>query len=444
MQVSAIVLFVNVLRFRHLITGVLALSACGADTTDMPDRATCIDPKANTRYSALTLGPNVDGIAFATRGILAGAPASSAAPPTTMLPVLGAPCSKATDRPACEARASELLRASDSKGWNVSTSICVGNCFPPANTDLAVITTGDDVKLATLDDVRAAVSPIETRDEAVALLLLGNGNVDCGENNVRSEKDGFVFKYTYESCSGAITELFTKISSADGKASSAGTHKAKDADNGCVEGRRPAGLRPTQVSWLAGVGPCLAEIAHMEAAAVLAFDELYARLVERNAPAKLLARIAAAREDEVRHAALTAELAVRHGESVRAPVVDRVNTRSDLAIENAIEGCVREAFGAVVSAFQAAHAADPAIRSAFIEIARDEARHAELSWAIQAWLAVDCTAVMRDAWDALAGELSEPAPEVRRVTGYPTLAEQRALLAALRSVVEDRAPAIAA
>ncbi len=442
MQVSAIVLLVNVLRFRHLITCVLALSACGDDTTDMPDRATCIDPKATTRYSALTIGPNVDGIALATRG---SSSAASGVPATiTMLPVLGAPCSKATDRAACEARASELLRAEDSAGWEVRTAMCGGGCSPVTNNDLAVITSGNDVKLATLDDLRAAVSPIETRDEAVALLMLGNGFVDCGSNNVRPEKDGFVFKYTSESCSGAISEIFTKISSADGKQSSAGTHKVKEADTGCIEGRRPAGLRVTDVPWLSGVGPCLAEIAHMEAAAVLAFDELHARLVERDAPAALLSRVVAAREDEVRHAAMTAGLAAKFGGDVPVPVVERVENERDLTLENAVEGCVREAFGAVVSAFQAARAGDAAIRSAFVEIARDEARHAELSWAIHAWLAVDCTAAMREAWDVLATELTEPAAEVRRVTGYPTLAEQRALLAALRSVVEDGAAAVAA
>lgn len=336
---------------------------------------------------------------------------------------------------------SRFLASADSKTWFVDTSKCFA-CGRDGKADLGVITAGDDVRLATLDDVRVAVSPIETRDEAAAILLLQNGYVDCNtENNVRPEGDGWVFKVTSSSCNGSKSETFTKIAR-DGTMSKAGTHKISDADDGCIEGRRPAGLVPTRSPWLSSVGLCLAEIAHMEAAAVHAFAEVAQRLRELEAPARLLARVEHARQDEVRHARLTHALAAKHGAAVRAPVVSEVAERPDFAIENAVEGCVREAFGAVVAAFQAANAADPEVRAAFAGIAEDEARHAELSFAIDAWLmarlgSADRHAValaVEEAWTALGAELSEPASEVRRVVGYPTLAEQRALLAALRDV----------
>ncbi|MBX3231010.1 MAG: ferritin-like domain-containing protein [Labilithrix sp.] len=446
----------DVARFRRLISHLLAspvvLAACGGSVTEMPERAVCIDPSSADRYAALSLGPNVDGIAFATRPY--DAPSTTA---RTRLPSLGAPCSKATDRTACEARASALLvteEAEEAEGWPVNGAVCGDRasrgaalaCSASAN-DVAVITSGDDVRRASLDDVRRAVSPVETLDEAIALLILQGGNVDCNDANARSESDGWTFKHTVHYCSGRVTESFTKVSR-EGMLSDAGQNVVEEADNGCIEGRRPAGLRPTGSPWLSAVGPCLAEIAYMEAAAVHAFADLAARLRELGAPRALIERAEEARRDEVRHAALARELAARHGGEVKTPVVAHAAAPGDalaFAIENAVEGCVREAFGAVVSAFQAANAADPRIRTAFASIARDEARHAELAFAIDGWLAARLDAAARravavamdDAWDALAAELAElaePAEEVRRVAGYPTLVEQCALLAALRDV----------
>lgn len=56
-----------------------------------------------------------------------------------------------------------------------------------------------------------------------------------------------------------------------------------------------------------------------------------------------------------------------------------------LAAENAIEGCARESYGALVAAWQATHAIDDDVRAAYASIARDEARHALLSAAIDDW-----------------------------------------------------------
>jgi hypothetical protein len=56
-----------------------------------------------------------------------------------------------------------------------------------------------------------------------------------------------------------------------------------------------------------------------------------------------------------------------------------------MARENAVEGCVNETFGALVAAWQAAHARDASRRRSFARIAADEARHAALSWAVARW-----------------------------------------------------------
>jgi hypothetical protein len=62
-----------------------------------------------------------------------------------------------------------------------------------------------------------------------------------------------------------------------------------------------------------------------------------------------------------------------------------VRSLGALARENAREGCVRETFGAMIAAHQAAHAADAVTRDAMAAIAVDESRHAQLAWEVDAW-----------------------------------------------------------
>ncbi|HWZ87964.1 MAG TPA: hypothetical protein VNW92_03915 [Polyangiaceae bacterium] len=57
-----------------------------------------------------------------------------------------------------------------------------------------------------------------------------------------------------------------------------------------------------------------------------------------------------------------------------------------MALENAVEGCVRETYGALVATWQAQVARDPVVRAAMKRIARDETRHAALSWSVGSWL----------------------------------------------------------
>ncbi len=56
-----------------------------------------------------------------------------------------------------------------------------------------------------------------------------------------------------------------------------------------------------------------------------------------------------------------------------------------LAVENAVEGCVRETMGALFAMHQAASAADPHVRATMVSIAPDETRHAALGWAVAEW-----------------------------------------------------------
>ena len=62
-----------------------------------------------------------------------------------------------------------------------------------------------------------------------------------------------------------------------------------------------------------------------------------------------------------------------------------VRTLFEVALENAIEGCVGETYGAAVAAYQGEWATDPAVRGTMRAIAVDEAEHASLGWAVDGW-----------------------------------------------------------
>lgn len=143
-------------------------------------------------------------------------------------------------------------------------------------------------------------------------------------------------------------------------------------------GRAPTGLvglSPMHDS----LGSWLAVSAEMEAAAVHAFWQLADELEAHGIPGDA-ARVAA--EDEVRHAHDTAKLSLRHGVMPATPRVHALaepRSLEAIALDNAVEGCGRELFGATLNAWQADHAADPEVRALMRTIAGDELGHARLS-----------------------------------------------------------------
>lgn len=152
-------------------------------------------------------------------------------------------------------------------------------------------------------------------------------------------------------------------------------------------GRRPAGLASTAHAADCPQGAYWAGAAHLEAAAVYAFRALARELREHGAPRGLVARAIAAAGDEVRHARSTTALARRHGAAIaRVEVVaPEPRTLAAIAEENAVEGCVRETWGALITAYQARAAGDKRVRRLMARIADDEVAHAELGWAVARW-----------------------------------------------------------
>ena len=210
-----------------------------------------------------------------------------------------------------------------------------------------------------------------------------------------------------------------------------------------VCGRRPHGLRRTRnATHRSSLGEYLAQAAYLEAASVTAFERLGAELDAHRAPIRLGVAARRAARDEARHARLMGRLARTAGGRPPALRVAPARPRSlaALASENAVEGCVRETFGALVAWWQAAAAADPAVKSAARSIAPDESRHANLAWQINAWARPRLNrrslgrvqAARVQAVDRLAAEWGQSLPaEVRNPLGLPDGPTALSLLAAL-------------
>jgi rubrerythrin len=211
---------------------------------------------------------------------------------------------------------------------------------------------------------------------------------------------------------------------------------------GCV-GRRPDGLCATLLTGGDETpGDWLARTARLEAAAVAAFVLLAHELEALGAPRELLARLKRAARDEIAHTEqLTALARARGAEPAPAIVIPQLRRSPlELALENAVEGCVRECWGALCARFQAAAAQAPDVRAVFDGIAREEAEHAQLSRDIGAWLDAHlgprdraCVAAARDqAIGDLRRELERDlAAPTRSELGLPSRAQALAALDAL-------------
>ncbi len=218
----------------------------------------------------------------------------------------------------------------------------------------------------------------------------------------------------------------------------------------CPGGRRPRRLTlyeaTTPVADFAVVGTFFARQFQLEAASVPAFQVLREELTDFGAPAALRHAATAAARDEVRHARALSMLARRYGVQARAPRVGVAPPRElgDFAVHNAIEGCVRETYGAVLALVQARASQDPTVRAAMQRIATDEIRHAGLAFSIDAWASkrLSLTARARIAAaraasiDELEGQSRDGwTPALGAAAGLPDPGIARSLLAELRETV---------
>ena len=190
------------------------------------------------------------------------------------------------------------------------------------------------------------------------------------------------------------------------------------------------------------VGALFAESARLEAASVTAFRILRRELGHHRAPVPLLNAACRAAVDEIAHTRITAALARRYGArplASRTVAAPATRTLEEIAVENAVEGCVRETYGVLVARWQVTHAADPLIRRAMAGIAEDETRHTELAWAVARWVEPRLSRAARSSvHDARAAALESLRAEVAGGTeagdfaaGMPSAAVAQALVSGL-------------
>lgn len=366
---------------------VLASSGCQSVPPAVPDRGPVgTTPTGSASSSAGTSGS--DGPTFATPPDAASPPdASSAviAPPDATSPVV------ATTPPPSRAQSDPSGFCADYK----QRAVLAKRHRKPPRTPVRALGGGN----MPIDEheMRGGASWIAARNEVACTIVhdqrpgpvtlthsptccpTGRGNTPCPPSyditvngqlslieNVRLRPDGSV---------------------ASRSVAWSGTGTDPNPRHNC--GRRPEGMRLVGRSDdPAELGATIAEMAELEAASISAFERLARELAHHGAPATLVRRALLAMGDEVRHARVMTELAKSYGWTPRAIEVPRLPCRTlhEIAHENAIEGCVREAYGALVATYQAERAA-PELRARFAAIAADERSHAALSEDVHTWIA---------------------------------------------------------
>ncbi|MET0340654.1 MAG: ferritin-like domain-containing protein [Polyangiales bacterium] len=339
--------------------------------------------------SGLTLSGTYDSVAI--REVRGGIPgrlsdAGSAEtwavqPSVVTLSATGEPCKTATT-PAC----AEKVKGHPTQF--VATA-CAQMCVEHA----LVTTRGDEVRRWAGKDAIALLGEIDTADDALLLVSYAGYTLRCDDplnSGIRPVEGGFEVLATRmtKDCAPIVVTAFTLFVGRDGKLEVRAQTERSRQENACV-GRMAAHVDVHEpAAGASRLGDYLAHSAQLEAASVHAFAQLARELEAHGAPADLVTRAQAARDDEVRHAAEVGALATARGGMPGAPTVhaQAVRTLDAIAIENAVEGCVRETYGALVGAHQAARARDPGLRAAMGRIADDEARHAALSHAVHAWI----------------------------------------------------------
>ena len=327
----------------------------------------------------------------------------------------GEPCAAAADPDTCEM----LVEAAAEMGVVHLTT-----------------TSGDVVEtFVGQEELMRFLGTVDTAQEALLVALFDRKTIRCGDpalGSARRVADGYevIVTQVTASCDPLEYSRFLLHVSADGIVTELRS-EVYDSSSGVCIGRRPDGLaRQDPRRSNTGTGRHFAEIATLEAAAVIAFERLADDLERLGAPPALTADVRKAAEDEVRHAEVMTGVARHFGAEPEAPAVAQVPPRNTytIAVENAVEGCIRETYGALAGCYQALAAADPIVASAMRTVSEDEIFHAELSARVDAFLGTLLTeaerasvaAARRRAIGELRLEMSvEPDEEIAEMAGLP-------------------------
>jgi hypothetical protein len=162
----------------------------------------------------------------------------------------------------------------------------------------------------------------------------------------------------------------------------------------------------------------LAEVWALEArgehAAVAAFSKTSLELMALGAPPDLVVRANRAAIQEVEHARLCFAVASAYGGETLEPAPLPEALAGDtpdllrLARESLLDGCLREGLASQIAGLGAERARDPQIRRVLRVQAKEEAQHAELSWAIVEWAIEGGGERMRRSLEAAVEKLEFP------------------------------------
>ena len=440
-----------------------AVTYTGRSMAPFPDQATfSCAPESDRIHDDVILAAGVDTLEILEQQLGSGKDRYVVHPPRTKQlaarPSLrkGQPCVGVGDPEACAADL-ERARTTTTIGWDIHQQKGPGT--PRAR--IAVYTRDGKVGLATTqDETLALLGPIDTLGEArFVAQAIAHEPFYCERPTVdgfvlpdpgwrRNADGGWELISVEDECGSVTRKRFVVGVDATVRHLESQTLYTDQCSG--IAGRRLEGLH-ARASRGEDVGAYFAEVAWLEAASVVAFRRVESDLVALGAPDVLVAAARRAQADEVRHAREASALARRFGASERALHVEPPTERDRLAIalENAVEGCVRETYGALVAAYQARRAEDPAVRTFFERIAADEAHHAELSHAIAAWLEPSlpdndraCLASARaSAFAELMATTGQKPPGYATMAGLPSPADARLLLEGLeRAVLRDSYP----
>lgn len=421
-------------RFRELLrttlqqamapTLALSLLACGDTTAPKTaivfQKQQCVQGIWNPTTD-LQVSPSTDYVAYFD---------SKDGPPLSS----GTPCAMATAKDACLA----MVIGAESR-----TDI---ECSPGGCPRFVVATRGNEVvTIRTAAELLSFLGTIETPKQAAFLSHMSGYGIGCEDSKfgaVAVVPGGFQIQTTrtvsqcpiqttdvllFVASTGKLQELKESLQPATGLCAG----RRSDATAFAAPGNEPNDLRRF-----------LTLSAELEAASVPAFGKLARELRALNAPETLIQDALTAARDEVRHARTMGAIAAKHGATIAATRTTKSSRQSlfELAIENAVEGCVRETFGALVAAYQAQTAADKEICAAMTTIADDETRHAALAWRISAWAETqlsetECAqiaAAQSFAVAALRAELAGSFSEdVYNEAGWPRPAQAQKMVDAL-------------
>ena len=411
------------------------IDAGGATSADLTGYSQVMCEGGAISLGGLTISPAPDGIQLRNRE-----KHPMAEPPlfwTWPVASQGQPCATATDATACQAA---LETADPIGGFHYS-------CGPVCSDRFLVTTLGDEVKTyATLESVQGLLGTVDTQQEAVLLAYAADNWLSCTElkmGAVKTNADGTfnVIGHQGSTCGKdtALTQHVVKVFPS-GEVREEARYVLQEGDPNCTVGRRPVGLQVADACESTDVlGQYFADAAHLEAASVHAFLRLREELALHGADAGLQDAARRSAVDEVLHTEVTGRIARRFGATPQRPVVAALPLRPliDVALDNAVEGCVRETYGALLAHHQALHAQDAEVREAMVRIAVDETRHAGLSWDIDQWVRPRLSAseqealkeAQRQAVALLRAQLAVP-PDAGLVTaaGLPTPEVALALL----------------